>query len=321
MADKPILLLTRKLPEDVEARAVRDYDAILNNSDAQMRANDLIKGSKGVDAILTCSTEHFSAEVIENLAPSVKALATFSVGFEHIDVDAAKKRGLIATNTPDVLTDATADLTILLMLGATRRAYEWGRTIRQGKWGRWIATEKLGTDVNGKALGVYGMGRIGRAVAQRVRGFGMEIHYHNRSRLTPELELGATYYADADAMLGQVDVLSINCPSTPETEKFLNADRIVMMKDGAIVLNSARGSIIVDDALIAALESGKLAAAGLDVFDGEPKLDPRYLTLENTFLMPHVGSATLETRNAMGFRALDNLDAIFAGREPGDRIA
>jgi len=321
MADKPVLLLTRKLPEDVEARAMRDYDAIMNESDVQMRANDLIECSEGVDAILTCSTECFSAEVIEKLAPSVKAVATFSVGFEHIDIDAAKRRGLIATNTPDVLTDATADLTILLMLGTTRRAYEWGRTIRKGEWGRWVATEKLGTDVNGKTLGVYGMGRIGRAVAQRARGFGMEIHYHNRSRLTPNLELGATYYADADAMLGQVDVLSINCPATPETEKFLNADRIAMMKDGAIVLNSARGSIIVDDALIAALESGKLAAAGLDVFDGEPKLDPRYLTLENTFLMPHVGSATLETRNAMGFRALDNLDAIFAGREPGDRIA
>ena len=321
MADKPVLLLTRKLPEDVEARAMRDYDAIMNESDVQMRANDLIECSEGVDAILTCSTERFSAEVIQKLAPSVKAVATFSVGFEHIDVDAAKRRGLIATNTPDVLTDATADLTILLMLGTTRRAYEWGRTIRKGEWGRWVATEKLGTDVNGKTLGVYGMGRIGRAVAQRARGFGMEIHYHNRSRLTPNLELGATYYADADAMLGQVDVLSINCPATPETEKFLNADRIAMMKDGAIVLNSARGSIIVDDALIAALESGKLAAAGLDVFDGEPKLDPRYLTLENTFLMPHVGSATLETRNAMGFRALDNLDAIFAGREPGDRIA
>ena len=321
MADKPVLLLTRKLPEDVETRAMRDYDAILNESDAQMRANDLIERSEGVDAILTCSTERFSAEVIEKLAPSVKAVATFSVGFEHIDVDAAKRRGLIATNTPDVLTDATADLTILLMLGTTRRAYEWGRTIRKGEWGRWVATEKLGTDVNGKTLGVYGMGRIGRAVAQRARGFGMEIHYHNRSRLTTDLELGATYYADADEMLGQVDVLSINCPATPETEKFLNADRIDMMKNGAIVLNSARGSIIVDDALIAALESGKLAAAGLDVFDGEPKLDPRYLTLENTFLMPHVGSATLETRNAMGFRALDNLDAIFAGREPGDRIA
>ena len=321
MAEKPVLLITRKLPDDVEARAARDYQTILNPTDEQMRSDDLIARSEGGDAILICSTERFSAKVIEGLAPSVKAIATFSVGFEHIDVDAARKRGLIATNTPDVLTDATADLTILLMLGATRRAYEWGKKLRDGEWGRWVAVEKLGTDVRGKRLGIYGMGRIGRAVADRARGFGMEIHYHNRSKLAPELEAGAVYHPDAEAMLGEIDILSLNCPATAETEGFLNADRIARMRDGAIVLNSARGSVIVDDALIEALQSGKLSAAGLDVFDGEPKLDARYLGLENTFLMPHIGSATLETRNAMGFRALDNLDAIFAGREPGDRIA
>lgn len=321
MAEKPVLLVTRKLPDEVEARAARDYQAILNPTDEQMRSDDLIARSEGVDAILLCSTERFSAKVIEGLAPSVKAVATFSVGFEHIDVEAAKKRGLIATNTPDVLTDATADLTILLMLGATRRAYEWGKKLRDGEWGRWVAVEKLGTDVKGKRLGIYGMGRIGRAVADRARGFGMEIHYHNRSKLSPDLEAGAVYHEDADAMLGEIDILSLNCPATAETEGFLNADRIARMRDGAIVLNSARGSVIVDDALIDALKTGRLSAAGLDVFDGEPKLDSRYLDLENTFLMPHIGSATLETRNAMGFRALDNLDAVFAGREPGDRIA
>ena len=321
MADKPVLLLTRKLPDAVEARAARDYRAILNEDDRQFGPEDLIERSKGVDAFLICSTERFSPEVIDNLAPSVRAVATFSVGYEHIDVAAAKKRGLIATNTPDVLTDATADLTILLMLGATRRAYEWGRKLRAGEWGRWVATEYLGTDVKGKRIGILGMGRIGRAVAERARGFGMEIHYSNRTRLTPDLEAGATFHADPDDMLGQVDILSINCPATPETVKFLNAERIARMRDGAIVLNSARGSIVVDDALIAALTSGKLSAAGLDVYDGEPKLDPRYLTLDNAFIMPHIGSATLETRNAMGFRALDNLDAVFAGKEPGDRIA
>ena len=321
MVKKPVLLVTRKLPEEVEARAARDYDAILNPTDEQMRADDLIARSDGVDAILLCSTERFSAEVIKGLSPSVKAIATFSVGYEHIDVEAAKKRGLVAANTPDVLTDATADLTILLMLGATRRAYEWSKKLRDGEWGRWIAVEKLGTDLRGKRLGIYGMGRIGRAVAERARGFGMEIHYHNRSKLSPDLEAGAVYHTDAEKMLGQIDVLSMNCPATPETVHFLNADRIAMMKDGAIALNSARGSVIVDDALINALQSGKLSAAGLDVFDGEPKVDPRYLTLENAFLMPHIGSATIETRNAMGFRALDNLDAVFAGQEPGDRIA
>ncbi len=321
MAEKPVLLVTRKLPDAVEERAARDYDAILNSDDVQMRASDLVARSEGVDAMLVCSTERFSADVISSLAPSVKAIATFSVGFEHIDVEAAKKRGIVATNTPDVLTDATADLTILLMLGATRRAYEWGKKLRDGEWGRWVATEKLGTDVKGKRLGIYGMGRIGRAVADRARGFGMEIHYHNRSKLAPDLEAGAIYHPNAEDMLGEIDVLSMNCPSTPETEKFLNAERIALMRDGAIVVNSARGSVIVDDALIAALKSGKLASAGLDVFDGEPKLDTRYLALENTYLMPHIGSATLETRNAMGFRALDNLDAFFAGKEPGDRIA
>lgn len=321
MSDKPVLLITRKLPDAVEARAMRDYDAILNTSDEQLSAADLIERSKGVDAILTCSTELFSAEVIKGLAPSVKAVATFSVGYEHIDTAAAKKRGLIATNTPDVLTDATADLTILLMLGATRRAFEWGRKLRNGEWGRWSATELLGTDVKGKHLGIYGMGRIGRAVADRARGFGMEIHYHNRSKLSADLEVGAIYHANADDMLPQIDILSLNCPATPETVGFLNAERIAKMRDNAIVLNSARGSVIVDDALIESLQSGKLAAAGLDVFDREPKLDQRYLTLENAFLMPHIGSATIETRNEMGFRALDNLDAVFAGSEPGDRIA
>jgi lactate dehydrogenase-like 2-hydroxyacid dehydrogenase len=321
MVKKPVLLVTRKLPEEVEARAARDYDAILNLADEQMRAEDLITRSEGVDGILLCSTEHFSAEVIEGLDPSVKAIATFSVGYEHIDVEAAKKRGLIAANTPDVLTDATADLTILLMLGATRRAYEWGNKLRVGEWGRWSAVEKLGMDLRGKRLGIYGMGRIGRAVAERARGFGMKIHYHNRSKLSPGLEAGAVYHSDAEKMLGEIQVLSINCPATTETMHFLNEDRIAMMKDGAVVLNSARGSVIVDDALIDALQSEKLSAAGLDVFDGEPKVDPRYLTLENAFLMPHIGSATIETRNAMGFRALDNLDAVFAGREPGDRIA
>ncbi|MBO89607.1 MAG: D-glycerate dehydrogenase [Rickettsiales bacterium] len=320
MLEQPVLLVTRKLPEAVEARATRDYNAILNKSDEQFRATDLIERSKGVDAILTCSTEIFSAKVIESLAPSVKAIATFSVGYEHIDTNAAKKRDLILTNTPDVLTDATADLTILLMLGAARRAFEWGKKLRDGQWGRWSATELLGTDLRGKRLGIYGMGRIGRAVASRARSFGMLIHYHNRSKLIPELEVGAVYHKNANDMLPQIDILSLNCPATPETIGFLNAERIATMRDKSIVLNSARGSVVVDDALIQALQSGKLAAAGLDVFDQEPKLDQRYLTLENTFLMPHIGSATLETRNEMGFRALDNLDAIFLGKEPGDRI-
>ena len=320
MPKRPVLLVTRKLPEAVEARAMRDYNAILNKNDEQLNATDLIERSEGVDAILTCSTEVFSAKVIEGLAPSLKAIATFSVGYEHIDINAAKKRGLILTNTPDVLTDATADLTILLILGAARRAFEWAKKLRNGEWGRWSAIELLGVDLKGKRLGIYGMGRIGRAVASRARSFGLEIHYHNRSKLSPELEAGAIYHPNANDMLPQIDILSLNCPATLETIGFLNRERIATMRDSATVINSARGSVIVDDALIEALQSGKLAAAGLDVFDREPELDQRYLTLENAFLMPHIGSATIETRNEMGFRALDNLDAIFLDKEPGDRI-
>jgi lactate dehydrogenase-like 2-hydroxyacid dehydrogenase len=192
--------------------------------------------------------------------------------------------------------------------------------LREGRWGRWVSTELLGTEVTGKRLGILGMGRIGRAVARRARGFDMEIHYFNRNRLPPELEDDAVYHASAEDMLPRCDFLSINCPATPETHHFLDSERIALLPDSAIVVNSARGTIVDDDALITALRSGKLAAAGLDVFEGEPNIDPRYLDLPNAFLMPHIGSATRETRDAMGFRALDNLDAVFAGKPPPDRI-
>ena len=321
MAEKPVLLLTRKLPDAVEARANRDYEAVANPDDTQFEANDLVERSAGADAILTCSTERFSAEVIEALPETVKAVATYSVGHEHIDLDAARRRGLIVTNTPDVLTAATADLTILLMLGAARRAQEWGSMLREDRWGRWVAVELLGTDITGKRLGILGMGRIGRAVAQRARGFEMEIHYHNRNRLPTELEAGVTYHATAEDMLPLCDFLSINCPATDENHHFINRERIACLPDGAIVVNSARGTIVEDDALIAALRSGKIAGIGLDVYEGEPNIDPRYRDIDTAFLMPHIGSATIETRDAMGFRALDNLDAVFAGETPRDRIA
>jgi glyoxylate reductase len=207
------------------------------------------------------------------------------------------------------------------MLGAARRAQEWGSMLREDRWGRWVAVELLGTDITGKRLGILGMGRIGRAVAQRARGFEMEIHYHNRNRLPTELEAGATYHATAEDMLPLCDFLSINCPATDENHHFINRERIACLPDGAIVVNSARGTIVEDDALIAALRSGKIAGIGLDVYEGEPNIDPRYRDIDTAFLMPHIGSATIETRDAMGFRALDNLDAVFAGETPRDRIA
>ena len=225
------------------------------------------------------------------------------------------------TNTPDVLSDATAEIAMLLLLGAARRAYEGERQIRTDTWAEWSATYQLGLQVTGKRLGILGMGRVGQVMARRARGFDMEIHYYNRQRLAPELEAGAVYHESVEGLLPHCDFLSIHCPATPETHHLLNAERIALLPDDAVVVNTARGAVVDDDALIAALQSGKLFAAGLDVFNNEPQIDPRYRGLENTFLLPHVGSASRETRDAMGFRALDNLDAIVAGGEPRDRLA
>lgn len=320
MTAKPTVFVTRKLPDAVTARLIRDYDARLNLEDRIYSADEILAGAAGADALLPCPTDRLTAAVIERLPDSIRAIATFSVGYEHIDVDAAKKRGIIVTNTPDVLTDATADIALLLMLGAARRAYEGERMVREATWPAWAPTGMLGTHMTGKRLGIFGMGRIGQAVAKRARGFDMTIHYTNRRRLPPELEAGATYHAVAEDMLPHCDFLSINCPATPETYHWLNAKRIARLPDGAIVVNTARGTIVDDEALIAALKSGKVAAAGLDVFENEPNIHPGYRPLANTFLLPHLGSATVETRNAMGFKCLDNLDAIFAGREPPDRV-
>lgn len=321
MTARPILLVTRKFPDAVLERAARDYDARINRADQVYGADELIARAEGCAAILTCSTEKYSAEVVERLPVSVRAVATFSVGIEHFDIAAAKKRGLVMTNTPDVLTDSTADITMLVLLGAARRATEGQQMLRQDRWTGWNPTQLLGVQVSGKKLGILGMGRIGRAVARRARGFDMQIHYHNRSRLAPDLERGATYHQDPEELLGEAEFLSINCPASPEMHHFLDARRIALLPARAIVTNTARGALVDDAALIAALESGRIAAAGLDVFEGEPKIHPGYRELPNAFLLPHMGSATLETRNAMGFKCLDNLDAFFAGREPPDRVA
>ncbi len=321
MTVKPTLLVTRKFPDAVLERAARDYDARINQADEVYGPDELIARAAGCDAILTCSTEKYSAEVVERLPASVRAVATFSVGIEHFDIEAAKKRGLVMTNTPDVLTDSTADITMLVLLGAARRATEGQRMLRENKWVGWNPNQLLGVQVSGKRLGILGMGRIGRAVARRARGFDMEIHYHNRSRLNPEQEQAATYHADPEDMLGKSEFLSINCPASPEMHHFLDARRIELLPERAIVANTARGALVDDAALIAALQSGRIAAAGLDVYEGEPSIHPGYRDLANAFLLPHMGSATLETRNAMGFKCLDNLDAFFAGREPPDRVA
>jgi lactate dehydrogenase-like 2-hydroxyacid dehydrogenase len=314
-------MVTRKLPRAVEERLARDYDARLNNEDRVYSGDELVELAAGAEAIIPCHTEKLSAEVIARLPKSVRAICSFSVGYDHIDLAAAKARGIYVTNTPEVLSDATAEIAVLLMLGAARRVYEGERQIRTNTWADWSATYQLGLQVTGKRLGILGMGRVGQIMAKRARGFDMQIHYYNRHRLPPELEHGAVYHESVEALLPHCDFLSIHCPATPETHHLLNAQRIALLPDEAVVVNTARGAVVDDDALIAALRTGRLFAAGLDVFNNEPNIDPRYKELENAFLLPHVGSATRETRDAMGFRALDNLDAIVSGLEPRDRLA
>lgn len=321
MSGKSVILVTRKLPKAVEDRLHRDYEPRLNPDDRLYSSDELIALSEGADAIMPCHTEKFSAEVIARLPDCVKAIANFSVGVDHVDLQAAAKRGIIVTNTPDVLSDATAEIAILCMLGAARRASEGERLVRGAGWKDWSPAFMVGIQVTGKRVGIVGMGRVGQIVARRMRGFDMEVHYHNRRRIDPALEQGAIFHESLEEMLPLCEVLSLNCPATPETTGLLNAERIALLPDDAIVINTARGALVDNDALIAALRSGKLHSAGLDVYNNEPAIDSRYRELDNTFLLPHIGSATRETRDAMGYRALDNLDAIFAGREPGDRVA
>ena len=312
---KPRVLATRHFPPDVEARLAANFDAVLNQEDRLYDPAALAKAAEGCDAILCAAGDPFNAATIAGLPGSVRMIATFSVGYEHVDVAAAAQRGIKVSNTPDVLTDATADITLLCLLGAARRAHEGTTMLRTHNWVGWTPTQLMGVHVTGKRLGILGMGRIGQAVAERARAFRMQIHYSNRSRLPADLEKGAVFHADADAMLPHCDFLSINAPMTPETRKWVNAERIAQLPKGAVVVNTARGGVVDDEALIAALTSGHLAAAGIDVFDGEPKIHQGYYGVANAFLLPHMGSATVETRNAMGFKALDNLEAFLLRKE------
>lgn len=321
MDTKTPVLVTRKLPKKVEARLLQDYAPCLNHEDKIYSPEEILQLSDGCDAIIPCPTDTFTADLIQELPQTVKAICCYSVGFEHIDLEAAKSRNIIVTNTPEVLSDSTAEIAMLLMLGAARRVFEGEREVRTDTWPAWSPTYQLGVQVTGKRLGILGMGRIGQIMAKRARAFDMQIHYHNRKRLPLQEEAGATYHETVEKLLPHCDFLSIHCPATPETHHLLNTERISLLPDKAVVVNTARGTIIDDDPLIEGLRSGKLFGAGLDVFNNEPNIDPRYRDLDNAFLLPHVGSATKETRDAMGFRALDNLDAIFAGNQPGDRVA
>jgi glyoxylate reductase len=321
MTAKPKIRVTRKLPREVEVRLEREYTALLSSDDRVFTPGELLAAAQGCDGLLVTPADKLAAEVIRALPASVRIIASYSVGYDHIDVPEARTRGLAVTNTPDVLTDATADIAMLLLLGAARGA-SWGdRMVRENRWKSVSLIAPLGHDVTGRRLGILGMGRIGQALAGRARGFDLAVSYHNRRRLPSDLECGARYVAVLDEMLPDCDFLSVCCASTPLTRGMVNERFLSLLPVGAILINTARGDIVDDDALIGALASGRLAAAGLDVFRNEPNIDPRYRTLDNVFLLPHLGSATHGTRIAMGMRAVDNLDRFFRGERPADLIA
>ena len=304
------ILITRKLLQSNEEKASKNFDAKLNSNDELYSQKKLIELSKGCDGILTSITDKINEDTINKLSDTVKIISNFAVGFGNIDLEAAKKRSIIVTNTPDVLTDATAEIAMLLILGAARRASEGIEQAKNSKW-KWSADFLIGKQLTGARLGILGMGRIGRAVAKLARAFGMIIHYHNRSKLSATLEMGATYHDSIKSLFSISDFLSINCPATKETENIINAETLEYFPSGAIITNSARGDMIDDEAMIDALNRRKIYALGLDVYKGEPDLNPGYLNIQNVFILPHLGSATKETRTAMGNLAIDNIEEFF----------
>ena len=310
------LVCAALMPRDVVTRARRDFDAWVVDGDNDMTAAEVIHAASAhrAEAILFTNTLPLSAAVIAQLPDTVRVGATSSVGYDHIDVAAAKARGIMVTNTPGVLTECTADFAFMMLLAAARRAYEYDKIMRAGWRYRIGQGDMLGVRVTGKTLGILGMGRIGQAVAQRARGFEMTVLYHSRHRLPEELEQGARYFGSFHDMLPHCDFLSLHAPAGPATDKIINAAALASLKPGAVLVNVSRGGLVDEDALVEALTSGHLFAAGLDVFRTEPDFDMRFAALDNVILSPHIGSGSVETRNAMGFRALDNIEAVLAGR-------
>jgi lactate dehydrogenase-like 2-hydroxyacid dehydrogenase len=319
---KPRLLLAYLTTANVIARACAEFDAIVTAGPGDMTVAEVTRAAAAhrAEAILFTNTLPLTAAAIAGLPDTVRVGATSSVGYDHIDVAAAKARGVMMTNTPGVLDECTADHAMMLLLGAARRGAEYDRIMRKGWRYRIGQGDLLGVRVTGKRVGILGMGRIGRAFAQRARGFDMKILYHGRSRLPADLEQGAEYYADFHAMLPHCDFLSIHAPGGAATERLIDARALSLLPNGAVLVNVARGSLVDEEALLAALTSGKLFAAGLDVFRSEPDFDMRFAALENVVLSPHVGSGSVETRDAMGFRALDNIAAVLSGRPAIDPL-
>lgn len=320
MTGKPRIWIARKLSDATVARARQHYDVIVNEADTPNSADQIIAMSAEVDGIIPCHSELFTADVVAQLDPRLKIVANHSVGVDHCNLPAFAARGIVVTNTPDVLSDATAEIAMLLMLGAARHAVAGDRMVRTGAWDFWSPSFMVGKQVSGGRLGIVGMGRVGKAFARMASGFGMDIHYYNRSRLSVDKEAGATFCDSLDDLLPHADFLSLHCPATAETTGMMNDNRFALLPKGAVLVNTARGALVDEPALLRAITSGQLSAAGLDCFATEPGGNPAFAAHDNIFMLPHVGSATLRTRDAMGFRALDNLDAFFRGDQPGDLL-
>jgi glyoxylate reductase len=319
---RPKVIITRRLPEAVETRMAELFDVTLNLSDKPFTPKQFADALQTADVLVPTVTDDIDAKLLKNAGAQLKLIANFGAGFDHIDLSAARAKNIVVTNTPGVLTDDTADMAMALVLAVPRRIAEGEKLLRSGEWSGWSPTAMLGHRITGKRLGIVGMGRIGQAIAQRARAFGLAVHYHNRTRLPDAIErtVEATYWPTLDAMLSRVDIISLNCPHTPDTHHLINKARLKLMQRHAYLINVARGELVDEKALADALYHGVIAGAGLDVFENEPKVHPKLLELPNVVLLPHMGSATFEGRHAMGEKVIMNIRHWSDGHRPPDQV-
>ena len=317
-----VVVVTRRLPEEIETRMMELFDARLNLDDHAMSREELLEAVTYADVLVPTVTDRIDAQVIAAAGPQLRLIASFGNGIDHLDIMAAREKGITVTNTPGVLTEDTADFAMTLILAVARRLSEGERLLRSGKWTGWKPTNLLGHRIRGKRLGIVGMGRIGQALAARARSFGLAIHYHNRRRLPAPIEmpLEATYWQNLDQMLARMDIVSINCPHTPQTHMLISAQRLKLLQPHAFVVNTSRGDVIDEAALIRMLQNNEIAGAGLDVYANEPNVNPKLLKLPNAVLAPHMGSATIESRIDMGEKVLINIKTFVDGHKPPDRV-
>ena len=322
MPVKPVVVVTRKLPDPIETRMMELFDVRLNLADSPMSQAQLIAAAKSCDVLVPTVTDRIDAAVLSQAGERLRLIASFGTGVDHIDLKTARQRNITVTNTPGVLTEDTADMTMALILAVPRRLTEGERMMRSGTWAGWSPTSMLGQRIWGKRLGIIGMGRIGSAVARRAKGFGLAVHYHNRRRVHPSLEseLEATYWESLDQMLARMDIISINCPHTPATYHLLSARRLKLLSRHAYIVNTSRGEVMDENALTRMLEKSEIAGAGLDVFEHEPAVNPKLLKLDNVVLLPHMGSATIEGRMDMGEKVIINIKTFSDGHKPPDRV-